>query len=70
YKLYFVYLKSDPESMIAIRNAFKELGLEDKLIDTVSDETYKRIVEEGFKPALAHPAAVNELAETLKKYLG
>lgn len=69
YELYFVYLKSDPESMIAIKNAFKELGLESRLIDTVSDETYKQIVEEGFKPALAHPAAVEELAATLKKYL-
>ena len=64
YKLFFVYLRPDSESIQAIRKAFKQLKLENKLIETLPEEVYQKIKE--FKPALAHPDAVEELVRTLK----
>lgn len=75
YKLFFAYFHLESETLEAIKEAFKELGLEDKLVVVLDEETYRRIKEETGKERVGssvvrHPLALGKLRETLAKYLG
>lgn len=67
YKKYIAYFRPDSETIKAIRRAFERTGL--KLIEALDMETYNKIVKEGFKPAVAHPIAVERLKTILKREL-
>ncbi|RLE55356.1 MAG: hypothetical protein DRJ30_03840 [Candidatus Methanomethylicota archaeon] len=66
YKHYFAYFRPNAETLKAIRNAFKEMGLTEKLTAILDEKTYGIIEREGFKPAVAHPKALNRLLNILK----
>ncbi len=67
YKKYIAYFRPDSETIKAIRIAFERTQL--KLIEVIDDKTYSKIVEESFKPAVAHPLAVERLKTILKREL-
>jgi len=69
YKLYFAYFRPDSDSIEAIKLAFEELGLTQKLVLVLDYGTYSKVVREGFKPPVAHPLALQKLREVLKRYL-
>lgn len=69
YKHYFAYFRPDSETIKAIKLAFKDLELNDKLTIILDHEIYNKIVKENFKPAVAHPLAIEKLKSTLKSKL-
>jgi len=69
YNHYFAYFRPDSETIKAIKMAFEELKLSDKLTVILDNETYNQIVKEEFKPAVAHPLAIGKLRSTLKSKL-
>lgn len=69
YKLYFAYFKPDAETMRAIKLAFEEMKLIEKLVVIIDEETYAKIVEEKFKPPVAHPLALEKLRKILRQFL-
>ncbi|MGQ4913285.1 MAG: radical SAM protein [Candidatus Asgardarchaeia archaeon] len=70
-EVYFAYLKPDSESMKAIRLAFDELkksGINVKLIECFSEETYSKLSEVGLKNPVAQPDAIEDLKRCLKSF--
>ncbi len=74
YKLFFAYFHLESETLEAIRQAFQQLGIVDKLIIVLDEERYKTIKNELGKERvgssiLRHPLALQRLREVLKAYL-
>ncbi len=74
YKLFFAYFHLESETLEAIRRAFRELGIIDKLVIILDDNTYDRIKREIGKERigssiLRHPLALHRLRDTLQRYL-
>jgi len=70
-EVYFAYLKPDSESMKAIRLAFDELkksGINVRLIECFSEETYSKLSEAGLKNPVAQPDAIEDLKRCLKSF--
>mgnify|MGYP000197391119 FL=1 len=70
-EVYFAYLKPDSESMKAIRLAFDELkksGINVRLIECFSEETYSKLSEAGLKNPVAQPDAIEDLKRRLKSF--
>ncbi|MEB3846800.1 MAG: DUF5591 domain-containing protein [Desulfurococcales archaeon] len=74
YKLFFAYFHLESETLEAIRQAFRELGMEDKLVEVLDRETYEAIKRELGKERVGssvvrHPLALERLRRVLKTYL-
>ena len=74
YKLIFAYFHLESETLQAIRLAFEELNMTDKLIVVLDYETYIKIKSELGKERVGasivrHPLALSKLKEVLNKYL-
>lgn len=65
YKLFYAYFRPNAETLFAIKNAFLDLGLMDKLRIVIDDDLARSIELEGFKPMVAHEKALNKLREML-----
>ncbi|NPA69352.1 MAG: hypothetical protein GXO26_00960 [Crenarchaeota archaeon] len=72
-KLFIAYFHKNSETLQAIREAVEELGLKDKFIEVIDDETFKEIVRDlgtGKKlgsSILRHDKALKKLEEVLIK---
>ena len=74
YKLFFAFFHSESETLEAIKQAFKELGIEDKLVIVLEREDYERIKADMGKEKIGssvvrHPLALEKLRSVLKQYL-
>ncbi|MCE4626150.1 MAG: hypothetical protein F7B78_00655, partial [Desulfurococcales archaeon] len=74
YKLFFAFFHSESETLEAIKQAFKELGIEDKLVIVLDREDYERIKADMGKEKIGssvvrHPLALEKLRSVLKQYL-
>ncbi|MEM3616192.1 MAG: DUF5591 domain-containing protein [Candidatus Methanomethylicia archaeon] len=66
YKLFFAYFRPNAETLTAIRYAFSDLGLMNKLKIVIDEDLAGEIDAEGFKPMVAHNKALEKLTKTLK----
>ena len=74
YKLFFAYFHLESETLEAIKQAFNELGLKDKLVVVLDRETYEKIKQEyGNKrigsSVVRHPLAIEKLKQVLKEHI-
>ncbi len=72
YKAYVAYFHLESDTLEAIRLAFRDLGMEGKLVEVLDEDTYRRIKEDLGKErvgssAVRHPLALEKLRETLKR---
>ncbi|NPA86579.1 MAG: hypothetical protein GXO00_01035 [Candidatus Diapherotrites archaeon] len=73
YKRFIAYFHCSSETLEAIREAFRELGMEDQLIVVLDEEDCNRIREDLGKERLGssmirHPLAIQKLKDVLKKH--
>jgi len=74
YKRFYAYFHYGSETLEAIRLAFQDLGIEDKLHIVLGEEDYKAILEDLGKERVGasmvrHPIALQKLRETLNRDL-
>ncbi|WP_304327823.1 DUF5591 domain-containing protein [Candidatus Culexarchaeum yellowstonense] len=67
YKIFYAYFRYGAETLTAIIEAFRDLGLSDKLRVVIDEGLAMEIEAEGFKPMVAHPKALNKLREMLSE---
>jgi len=72
-KLFIAYFHKNSETLQAIREAFRELEMEDKLVEVLDDETFRSIVRDYNKKVgssvLRDDRALMKLEETLRRYV-
>jgi len=74
YKLFFTYFHYESETLQAILKAFRDLGIEDRLINVLDLDTYSKIKSEIGKDRIGssiirHPLAIKKLIDVLSRYV-
>lgn len=65
YKLFYAYFRPNAETLIAIKYAFSDLSLMDRLKIVIDDDLAREIESSGFKPMVAHEKALAKLTKIL-----